>query len=200
MGFFGALKSGIKKVGKFAQKAAPALAFIPGVGTLAAAGIGAAGGLIGGNGLRGAAKGAIGGAAGGLAQAGLSRLGGGANPLAKWASGRGGGSALSSGIKGVGGGGGGGGIGGAIRGVGSFIKDNPQLALGGLGALQNAHQQSRFEGQQGEALDAARQQMQGQQQFRDMLMQRFANQPQTDFSQTGNQVFQDKGNPFFRGA
>jgi hypothetical protein len=81
MGFFSGLKKAVKGIGKIAQKAAPALAFIPGVGLPLAAGIGAAGGLIGGGGVEGALKGAAGGALGEAAQAtgALGKIGGAAS-------------------------------------------------------------------------------------------------------------------------
>jgi hypothetical protein len=63
---FGFLKKALKGVGKLAQKAAPVIGLVPGVGTLAAAGIGGAGGLLSGGGFEGMLKGAAGGAAGGL--------------------------------------------------------------------------------------------------------------------------------------
>jgi hypothetical protein len=56
----------VKGIGKVAKKAAPFAGLIPGVGTLAAAGLGGAGGLLAGEGLKGALTGAAGGALGGL--------------------------------------------------------------------------------------------------------------------------------------
>lgn len=70
----GAVKSVVNVVKKVAPIAAPVVAsFIPGIGPLAAAGIGAAGGLVGGGGLKGAL---IGGATGGLGNVAGSALGG----------------------------------------------------------------------------------------------------------------------------
>ena len=60
----------VKKVAPIATVAAP---FIPGIGPLAAAGIGAAGGLASGGGLKGAL---MGGAFGGLGNYGIGRMGG----------------------------------------------------------------------------------------------------------------------------
>ena len=77
MGFFSGLKKAVKGIGKIAQKAAPAIAFIPGVGLPLAAGIGAAGGLISGGGISGAAQGAMGGAAGEALQSHFMGPGGG---------------------------------------------------------------------------------------------------------------------------
>ena len=73
-GFFGTIRKGVKGLGKIAHKAAPALAFIPGVGTVAAAGIGALGGLAAGKGFKGALTGGLKGAAGGLAKTGLNKI------------------------------------------------------------------------------------------------------------------------------
>ena len=127
MGFFGKIKKGIKGIGKFARKAAPLAAFIPGVGPLAAIGIGAAGGLIGGEGWRGALKGAAGGAAGGFLKSKIPGVGnvsqGGGAP------------------------GNGGGffdwLGGAAGGIGDYLKDNPSLVMGGISALGNARDATR---------------------------------------------------------
>ncbi len=179
MGFFGKIKKGIKGIGRLAQKAAPFVGMIPGVGTLAAAGIGGIGGALSGGGFKGALKGAALGAAGGLIGKipGVGRLAG----------------KIGGAVKGAG-------IGSALKGVGGFLKDNPELALGGLSAIQNAHQTSRFEGLQNEQLDFSRKEMERQQQLRDMLMQRFQNfnsAPQ-NFDQSA--VFADQGNPFFQGA
>lgn len=68
MGLLGGIKKVAKKVGNVAYKASPLLGLIPGVGTLAAAGIGAGGALLSGRGLGGAAKGAGMGAAGDIGQ------------------------------------------------------------------------------------------------------------------------------------
>lgn len=80
MGLLKKIKKGVKKVGKIVQKAAPALGFIPGVGTLAAATIGGLGGLASG-GLKGALKGAAGGALGGWASGAIGAAGGGAGGI-----------------------------------------------------------------------------------------------------------------------
>jgi len=171
---------GIKKVGKFARKVSPALAFIPGVGTLAAAGIGAAGGLIGGEGLGGAAKGALGGAAGGLAKAGLGRIPGVGNFAGK----------VGKGLFGIGEAGG-----GLVGKVGQLALDRPELALGGIQAFQNAHAQNRFEGQQNEAREFSQQRMQQQQALQQAIIDRLSKMGQgQNFDQSA--VFNDPGNPF----
>ena len=194
MGFFSGLGNALGSVGRFARRAAPLVGLIPGVGTLAAAGIGAAGGLLGGEGLGGAARGALGGALGGLAGGGLSALSNRPNAAPGGASG-------DSGDSGGGGGGGFfGGLGGALGSVGNFARNNPELLLGGLGALQNARQQSRFEGQQREGLGFARNQLQNQQAIQQMMMERLQDrgQGQEDFGQRAAAAFDDPGNPFFR--
>jgi hypothetical protein len=65
------LSQGIKGVGHLAEKAAPYVGMIPGVGTLAGGVIGAAGGLAAGDGLSGALRYGAEGAAGGLAGGGI---------------------------------------------------------------------------------------------------------------------------------
>ena len=55
------------------------------------------------------------------------------------------------GIKGAGG------LSGALKGVGGFLKDNPDLALAGLGTLQGAQAQGRSDELLGQALTLARQ-------------------------------------------
>lgn len=68
------LSKGLKKVGGLAEKAAPVVGLIPGVGTLAGGAIGGLGALAHGDGLRGALKYGAMGAASGLA--GSKLLGG----------------------------------------------------------------------------------------------------------------------------
>ncbi len=118
---------GLKAVGKVAHKAAPALAFIPGVGTVLAGGIGAIGGLAAGKGLGGALSGFLKGAGGGLLKSGIGKLGGLLN--------RGGGGGLEQqfGATGTGGGGGG----GTLDSILNFLGGQGGKALGaaGLGAL-----------------------------------------------------------------
>lgn len=74
-GVLGFIGGGLKKLGGLAKKAAPFVGMIPGVGTLAAAGLGGLGGLASG-GLKGALQGAAGGALGGLGGGLLGKLGG----------------------------------------------------------------------------------------------------------------------------
>lgn len=128
MGLFKKLKKTVKKVGKVvgkvAAKAAPVASLIPGVGTLAAAGLGAGGNLLAGKGLKGALQGGISGAMGSLAIGGLGATGilgklgssGGFSSILSSLGGSGGsGSALggiSKALGMIGGGGGGGGSGG----------------------------------------------------------------------------------------
>lgn len=63
-------------IGGFLKKAAPFVGMVPGVGTLAAAGIGGLGGALDGGGFRGFAEGAAGGALGGLGGGILGKAGG----------------------------------------------------------------------------------------------------------------------------
>lgn len=72
------LSKGIKGLGHLAEKAAPYVGLIPGVGTVAGGLIGAAGGLAAGDGLSGAVKYGLTGAAGGYGGAALRSLGTGA--------------------------------------------------------------------------------------------------------------------------
>lgn len=65
------LSKGIKGLGHIAEKAAPYVGLIPGVGTVAGGVIGAAGGLAAGDGLKGALKYGLTGAAGGFGGAAL---------------------------------------------------------------------------------------------------------------------------------
>ncbi len=128
MGFFKKLKKKVKKVargvGNIAQAAAPFVGMIPGVGTVAAAALGAGGSLLSGDSLRTAIGSGIAGGLGGLAGGALGGGGllgglmGGAGPTgAASAGGAGGLGGLLGGL--FGGGGGtpmGGGIGGGSTG------------------------------------------------------------------------------------
>lgn len=125
---------GLKKVGKVALKVAPvAAAFIPGVGPLAAAGIGAAAGAIGkgkpklGNILGGAATGALGG-------------------VGKAAMGAGG---VAGALKG--------GVGGALKKAGSFALKNPDLLMAGMSGLQGYQADKRADALRKQQLDLAMQ-------------------------------------------
>jgi len=107
--------SGLKKVGKFIGKAAPIVSMIPGVGTAAGMALGGIGGLASG-GWKGALKGAAAGAIPGAIK-GLRGLAGGSGILGSI--GKYGGQALN------------------------FLKDNPELALSGVGAIMGARQQGK---------------------------------------------------------
>jgi hypothetical protein len=118
-----------KKLGKFALKAAPiAASFIPGVGPLAAAGIGAATGAIG----KGKPKlsNILGGAAAGYGGA-----------MAKGAMGAGG--AASAASKG--------GFLSKVGSVGQKVLDNKDLILGGINMVQGARSQGRADQFAGQA-------------------------------------------------
>ena len=148
---------GVKAVGKVAHKAAPALAFIPGVGTVAAAGIGAIGGLAAGKGLKGALTGALKGAGGGLFKSGIGAIAG------KVLGGGGGGLEQSFGATGTGGGeGGGGGFRDFLSnlfGGGKGLKALGGLALGGASIKASADQRKSSEAFNQKLLDINVQQL-----------------------------------------
>ena len=176
MGFFDKIKKGIKGIGKFARKAAPVVGLLPGVGTLAAAGLGFGGGLLGGEGFKGALKGAAAGALGGL----VGKIPGVGGFLGKA------GGAFS-------GDGGGGGFGGFLRGVGGFLKDNPSVVMGGISALGNARDATRTQGLENEQLDFARESMVRRRALEDQITSGFGQAPPSfDFGST----FADPSNPF----
>lgn len=72
----GAIKHGVQGLGHLAEKAAPIVGLIPGVGTLAGAAIGGLGGLAAGDGLGGALKYGLQGAASGFGGGLLDNAGG----------------------------------------------------------------------------------------------------------------------------
>lgn len=132
MGLFKKLKKGIKKLGKLASKAAPILGMVPGVGTLAAAGLGGLGALAAGKGLKGALKSGLMGAAGGLAGQALGGMGG-LKGL------------MSGGLKG---------LAGKFGGMGGLM-DLAGNALGGLSAY-NQHQNAERIGDEANPFGAHR--------------------------------------------
>lgn len=172
MGIFKSIGKAIKGVAKVAKFAAP---FIPGVGPLAAAGIGAASGLLSGGGVKGAAQGAAAGGFGKLAGGMLSRIG-----RPSQAASAGGLQGIMSQIRG-----------GNMPGttpqvvpgappdggqslfgrIGGAIAKNPmqaaQIGLAGLSTLQGAQAQSRANQISQQAL----QQLQGDQANRNQLQQ-----------------------------
>lgn len=156
------IRQGFGDIGEGVQAASPALAAIPGVGTLAAAGIGAAGAAANrmgqsganiGSVLSSAGRGGAGAAAGGVA----GRVAGavpGADRLSGFVSrgaGEGGGGGIGSVLSRAGGGGGGEGgrlsrITDGARRLGGWVRDNPELAtdIAGTGLeAYGAHQQGR---------------------------------------------------------
>jgi hypothetical protein len=143
------------KVGDVAKVASPLVSFIPGVGPLLAAGIGAGAGALSklndkhvtlGNTLGSVAGGAaIGGLGGlgidklqGLAGANGGGIGGAVSGVGKLLGGTHAPGAVSA--AGQAAGGGAGGIGGLLGGVLNTAKANPALVLGGLAALQGTRQ------------------------------------------------------------
>ncbi|MHB1310582.1 MAG: hypothetical protein ACYC3L_01100 [Gemmatimonadaceae bacterium] len=122
MGLFKSIGKGLKSVGKVALKAAPiAAAFIPGVGPLAAAGIGAALGAVG----HGKPK--LGNILGGAATGALGAVGGGALKGA------------TSGLKSVGSSG----LMGGIKKLGGFALDNIDPIMGAASMYQGAKAQGK---------------------------------------------------------
>lgn len=162
----------LKGIGKGLLKVAPiAASFIPGVGPLAAAGIGAAAGAIG----KGKPKlsNILGGAAAGAGGA-----------LAKGAMGAGavGGAAKS------------GGLGGALRSVGGFLKNNPELVMSGMGAIQGARQQGKADKLNQQALDLANRHYAETAPLRAGAMDRLTNTQRPDLSG----IYAGSSNPFAR--
>lgn len=156
MGFF-------DSIGGFLKKAAPFTAFIPGVGPLAAAGIGFGGSLLDGD------------SAGDALQSGaLGYLGG-------------------RGVQGIGGGGDGGSIFGRI---GGLVRDNPDLALAGLGALNDARRGSQADGLRNEGLDLTRLNASRFMANQDDLLGRIRGLEASPVDLSS--VYEDPGNPFYR--
>lgn len=172
-------------VGDIVSKAAPLASFIPGVGVLGSAAAGAIGGLMGkandhhvtlGNTLGSIAGGA---ALGGIGGYGIDKMQGMAA-----ANGGGIGGFLSglthgSGIPGVGGlnpalGQTPGNTGGLLGQIAGFAKNNPELLLGGIGALSNARQASGSADMRNQAIDLVMQDYNDRKPFRDLALQRLS--------------------------
>lgn len=149
-------KSGLKKIvggiGDVVKKAAPLAALIPGVGPVAAAAIGAAGGLLGNlnddDGFRGALGdvllGGLAGGAGGLALEKVPALLQGAGSL--FAGGAGAAAdAAGGGIN----------VGNVLSRAGRFLLDNPELILGGVSAIAGARQHGKATEAMQRAIDFA---------------------------------------------
>lgn len=213
MGFF----SGLKKIGgkvlggigDVARVAAPLASFIPGVGPIATAAIGAVGGALGSLNDRHASLGSVlgnvatGGVIGGVGGYGVDRLQGavsGAGGLSGLAQRAGLRSMPSSAVAGaeptIAGAPNrhGFNLGGVLGGVGRFIGKNPEVALMGLGALQNARTQTHAGDIRSQAVDLAREDMASRAPFRALAleqMKRLMTAPHT----TANLPV-DTGNPF----
>jgi hypothetical protein len=225
MGVFGAIKKVGKKIGKVATKAAPFVGMIPGVGTLAAAGIGAAGGLLSGEGLKGAAKyGALGAAGniganllgkipgvGFLADKGKNVWGFGgdgaqaATDLGGMAVGQGAIDPTYGDIGGVAGG-----AGGAVSALGKAAKGGGSrgvmdilglagkyapLAMGAVGAYQNAQQASQNRELTEEQIKNAREAIARQRMLQDRALTPI-DVKAPDFTN----IFSQTQNPFYRPA
>src|SRR5690606_4456117 len=146
-------KSGLKKIvggiGDVVKKAAPLATLIPGVGPVAAAAIGAAGGLLGqlndDDGFRGALGdvllGGLAGGAGGLA---LDKLPGVLQAARSIVPGAAGAAA-----------GGGSGVGNVLSRAGRFLLDNPELLLGAAAAIAGARQHGKATEAMQRAIDFA---------------------------------------------
>lgn len=183
-------------LGDVAKVAAPIAAFIPGVGPLAAAGIGAAGGALGtlndknkslGSALgQGALFGGLGYGAGKLAGSNATFGQGITNALNGLTKAGGAGGVLGAL------GGGGTGMGGGNGSILSTLLQNAPVLLGGAGMLNAAHQQSSADNTRNQALDLLRQDLQSRQPFRDALLKRLTG------DQPAPPVFGavDSGNPF----
>jgi len=218
MGFWDVVKKIGGTIGDIGKVASPFLTFIPGVGPLAAAGIGGLSGLLGrlndpggltlGSGLTGGLGGA---AIGGLGALGLDKLGG-----------LGGSIGAIPGIGGMGATGGsptsitdtfdyagegalrgGSGTGGGLLGrVWDWVKANPMdaagLGLAGLTAIQSKRDTDRQRAQEEKAQSWAEEMDRARKPFRDALAQQPIKPPPPppDYSA----VFADPGNPFSRSS
>jgi hypothetical protein len=200
---FADLKQAAGDAGDFAAKAAPALAFIPGVGPLAAP-IGALGGLAGQlndeDGFHGVFGDVLkGGAAGAAGALGNHLLGGqnlvrsafnGGRSMLGGALGAGGGATPGGAAAAAGGGapsrflrvagGVGRTAGGLLGGAVDYLKENPELALAGVGMYQNARNQASASGLRDSALDMAQSSYNDMAPLRSMLVQRLGSMPQVD--------------------
>lgn len=182
------LGKGLGAVGDVAKRAAPLTAFIPGVGPLAAAGIGAAGGLLGNLNDKDGFKGALGdtitgGLVGGLGNLGIRKLrGGGLGGL-------------------LGGGGGRGPMGGLLGGPGGGRKldalDIAALLGGGAAAISAGKKQGEANKLLKEAAARNEADLQSRAQFKDALLQRLG-QPASKADLGA--AFADPTNPFATAA
>ncbi|MFG1691137.1 hypothetical protein ACGF5M_03090 [Gemmatimonadota bacterium] len=161
-------KKQIKSIGKVAKKAAPIVGLIPGVGTVAAAGLGGLGGALSGEGWRGALQGAAGGAAGSLGKYGLSKVG----------------SSFGSGGQDQ----------GWLSKVGGFLGDNSDLIMGGINAYGNAKDQGRRDDYMNEAMGFAREDRARNQALYDRISGLDPNAGRENLDAT----FADESNPFYR--
>lgn len=168
MGLFKSIGKFVGGVGDVVKKVSPLASFIPGVGPLAAAGLGAVGGLAGklndknvtlGNTLGSMAGGA---ALGGVGGYGIDKLqglsaanGGGIAGAARGLFGGGGGAASNIATAAAGNAAGGGGL---LQQALNFAKNNPELLLGGAGLVSGALGQHSADKTRNEALALARSQ------------------------------------------
>jgi hypothetical protein len=209
MGFFGSIKNALGKIGDVAKVASPLASFIPGVGPLLAAGIGAGGAALGklndknvtfGNTLGsvagGAAMGGLGGygidklqgaASGGQGLAGVGRLLMGNKGAAGAAPGAARG---ASGIPGVG---------GIIGSALGYAKDNPELVLGGLAALQGTRQAGQSADLRNQGVSLAMQDYQSRLPFQQAALERLKTLGAAPSGVGALPIPSDTGNPYARG-
>lgn len=184
---WGWLKKGLGAIGDVAKFAAPALNFIPGVGTLAAAGIGAAGGMLGQlNNENPSWK-------SGLKEGAISGIGtyGFGKGMDAYNAANPGGSLLGQ-------------IGGGVRGVGGLLGGGgqggqgginwPGMLMGGVDTFMNAKDATRNRGLEDEQINWARDSQARQRALEDQILgslNKPLNVPDL------NNVFADPSNPFY---
>jgi len=87
-----------------------------------------------------------------------------------------------------------GGAGNLLKSVGGWAKDNPELLLGGISAIQGAQQQSKANKLQQQALDLAAQPWQETSALRAQALKSLMEPQQTDLSN----IYSGSSNPFMR--
>lgn len=200
-------KNVLKAVGKGFEKiddfALPAIGFALGGPAGAALGSAAARGIGDGKFNAGATLGAAAkGYAGGQLASGLGLVGGrgvsgllgSGQGLATGGSSVAGQSAAGGALKSVASGGGGGGFGGFLGSAGNFLKDNPELILGGISAIQGAREQQRANETNKRALALAEQPWKETEGLRKLAIQRLMNPETPDLSN----IYSGSSNPFAR--
>lgn len=207
MSLWGSVKGVLGKVGDVAKVASPLASFIPGVGPLLAAGIGAGAGALSklndkhvtlGNTLGSIAGGAaLGGLGGfgvdkfqGLAAANGGGLGGAVSGVGKLLGGKAGGTAGSA-------------AGGAARapGIGGLLGGalkHPELVVGGLAALQNTRQAGQAGDLRNQAVNLTMQDYNSRLPFQTAALERLKTLGQPQPGVGALAVPNDTGNPYNR--